>query len=97
MRVGYVGTLGKDSFQTIDGNPRLEFCGSSTTCPTVGFRQILDLLRDPLRANEAESWYHSLQTGLDKRFSGGLERRPALHLEQIPSTLASEIFNPFER
>ncbi len=27
MRVGYVGTLGKDLFQTLDGNPRLPFAG----------------------------------------------------------------------
>ena len=71
-----IGTLGP--WARICSRPSMAIRGSSSggsgtpACPTVGFRQ------DPtrgvirLRANEAESWYHSLQTGLDKRFSGGL-------------------------
>ena len=64
LRVGYVGTQGKDLFQTLDGNPRLPFSTQRASIPTRG------VIR--LRANAAESCYHSLQTGLEKRFSGGL-------------------------
>ena len=36
VRIGYVGTFGKGLFQTIDGNPRPEFCGPSwTTCAWI--------------------------------------------------------------
>jgi hypothetical protein len=87
MRVGYVGTIGNDLFQTLDGNPRLPFGGSSgpRVDPTRG------VIR--LRANEAESWYHSLQTGLDKRFSGGLSAGVHYTWSKYLDT-ASEIFNP---
>ncbi len=48
FRIGYVGTLGKDLFQTIDGNPRLPFAGSSAPVsirhePSSGF--------EPMRRN----------------------------------------------
>ncbi len=90
MRVGYVGTFGKDLFQTLDGNPRLEFCGSPcTTGPRVDTSKAV--IR--LRANEAESWYHSLQTGLDKRFSGGLSAGVHYTWSKYLDT-ASELFNP---
>ena len=62
-RVGYVGTQGHGLYQTIDGNPRLPF-STARVDPSRG------VIR--LRANTAESIYHSLQTGLDKRLSGGL-------------------------
>jgi hypothetical protein len=63
-RLGYVGTFGKDLFQTLDGNPRLPFAGSTgpRVDPTRG------VIR--LRANTASSWYNSMQTGLEKRMSG---------------------------
>jgi hypothetical protein len=63
FRVGYVGTQGHGLYQTIDGNPRLPF-STSRVDPSRG------VIR--LRANTADSIYHSLQTGLDKRLSGGL-------------------------
>jgi len=87
MRVGYVGTLGKDLFQTLDGNPRLPMTGSTgpRVDPSIG------VIR--LRANEAESWYHSLQTGLDKRFSGGLSAGVHYTWSKYLDT-ASELFNP---
>ncbi len=90
MRVGYVGTLGKDLFQTLDGNPRLPFCGTPCqTGPRVDNTR--GIIR--LRANEAESWYHSLQTGLDKRFSGGMSAGLHYTWSKFLDT-ASEIFNP---
>lgn len=86
-RVGYVGTFGKDLFQTIDGNPRLPFGGSAgpRVDPTRG------VIR--LRTNSAESWYHSLQTGLEKRMSGGLSAAVHYTWSRFIDT-ASEIFNP---
>ena len=46
-----------------------------------------------LRANTAESWYHSLQTGLEKRLSGGLSAGLHYTWSHYLDT-ASEIFNP---
>ena len=69
MRIGYVGTQGRGLYQTVDGNPRLPFCGNPcTTGPRVDPTR--GVIR--LRANVADSIYHSLQTGLEKRLSGGL-------------------------
>jgi len=86
-RVGYVGTFGKDLFQTLDGNPRVPFSGANgpRVDPSVG------VIR--LRANTAESWYHSLQTGLEKRVSGGLSAAVHYTWSRFIDT-ASEIFNP---
>jgi carboxypeptidase family protein len=69
FRIGYVGTQGRGLYQTVDGNPRQPFCGNPcTTGPRVDPSR--GVIR--LRANEADSSYHSLQTGLEKRLSGGL-------------------------
>jgi hypothetical protein len=84
LRVGYVGTFGKDLFQTLDGNPRQPF-STQRVDPTRG------VIR--LRANTAESWYHSLQTGLEKRLSGGLSAGVHYTWSKYLDT-ASEIFNP---
>lgn len=86
-RVGYVGTFGRDLFQTLDGNPRLPFGGANgpRVDPTVG------VIR--LRANTAESWYLSLQTGIEKRVSGGLSAAVHYTWSRFIDT-ASEIFNP---
>ena len=84
VRVGYVGTFGNDLFQTLDGNPRLPF-STQRVDPTRG------VIR--LRANAAESWYHSLQTQLDKRFSRGLSASVHYTWSRFEDT-ASEIFNP---
>ena len=90
FRIGYVGTFGKDLFQTLDGNPRQPFCGSPcTTGPRVD--PSVAVIR--LRANEAESWYHSLQTGLDKRLSHGLSAGVHYTWSKYLDT-ASEVFNP---
>jgi len=87
LRVGYVGTFGKDLFQTLDGNPRLPFGGPNG--PRVD--PVRGVVR--LRANTAESWYNSLQTGLEKRMSGGLSAGLHYTWSQYLDT-ASEIFNP---
>jgi hypothetical protein len=84
MRAGYVGTFGNDLFQTLDGNPRQPFSGTRVD-PTRG------VIR--LRANAAESWYHSIQTGLEKRFSGGLSAGVHYTWSRFTDT-ASEVFNP---
>jgi Carboxypeptidase regulatory-like domain len=84
LRVGYVGTFGNDLFQTLDGNPRLPF-STQRQDPSRG------VIR--LRANAAESWYHSLQTQLDKRFSRGLSAGVHYTWSRFEDT-ASEIFNP---
>ena len=69
VRVGYVGTQGRGLYQTLDGNPRVPFCGNPCT---TGAR--VDPSRGVirLRANAADSSYHSLQVSLDKRLSRGL-------------------------
>ncbi|HEU4693787.1 MAG TPA: carboxypeptidase regulatory-like domain-containing protein [Vicinamibacterales bacterium] len=87
FRIGYVGTFGKDLFRTLDGNPRQPFTGSSG--PRVDTSA--GVIR--LRANEAESWYHSLQTGLEKRFSNGLSAGLHYTWSKYLDT-ASEVFNP---
>jgi hypothetical protein len=86
VRAGYVGTFGTDLFQTLDGNPRQAFAGATgpRVDPTRG------VIR--LRANTAESWYHSLQTGLEKRFSGGLSAGVHYTWSRFTDT-ASEVFN----
>lgn len=69
LRIGYIGTQGRGLFQTVDGNPRQPFCGNPCTSgprvdPTRG------VIR--LRANAADSSYHSLQVSVDKRLGNGL-------------------------
>jgi hypothetical protein len=92
-RVGYVGTRGRDLFQTIDANPMMP-----NPLPGGGFGRAT-VRQDPTRgvirerANTARSTYDSLQTGLEKRLSGGLSA--ALHYTfSRYLDLASEIFNP---
>jgi len=87
VRAGYVGTFGNNLFQTLDGNPRQPFAGPTgpRVDPTRG------VIR--LRANTAESWYHSMQTGLEKRFSNGLSAGVHYTWSRFTDT-ASEIFNP---
>lgn len=83
LRVGYVGTLGRGLFQTLDGNPRQPFSATRVD-PNRG------VIR--LRANAAESWYHSLQTSLERRFSNGFSTGIHYTWSKYLDT-ASEIFN----
>jgi hypothetical protein len=92
-RVGYVGTRGKDLFQTIDANPMMP-----NPLPGGGFGRAT-VRQDPtrgvirMRANTARSTYDSLQTGLEKRLSGGLSAAVHYTFSRYLD-LASEIFNP---
>ncbi len=104
LKVGYVGTKGRDLFQSLDGNPRLATNNvfistaapgsANNTCRETivsAANCTLGVIR--LRANAAESDYHSLQVSLDKRlargFSGGLHYTWSSFMDT-----ASEIFNP---
>jgi hypothetical protein len=84
LRVGYIGTFGSDLYQTLDGNPRRPF-STQRVDPTRG------VIR--LRGNTGESWYNSLQTQLDKRFSNGVSAGVHYTWSSFEDT-ASEIFNP---
>ena len=83
VRVGYVGTRGRDLYQTLDGNPRQPF-STTRVDPTRG------VIRK--RANAARSWYDSVQMSAEQRlvkgFSAGLHYTFSRYLDT-----ASEIFN----
>ncbi|HEX8688386.1 MAG TPA: carboxypeptidase-like regulatory domain-containing protein [Pyrinomonadaceae bacterium] len=104
LRVGYVGTRGRDLFQTLDGNPRQPTnnvfissaapgsannpCRVTAFDPTNCTRGVIRL-----RANAGSSDYHSMQVSLDKRlsrgFSGGLHYTWSSFIDT-----ASDTFNP---
>ena len=94
FKVGYVGTRGRGLFQTVDGNP-------TTVCtqPVAPTPAIVCPRVDPtrgvirLRANMAESDYHSLQTSIEKRFSKGFSAGLHYTWSSFIDT-ASENFNP---
>jgi hypothetical protein len=90
LRVGYVGTRGTALFQTLDGNPRVPNCAPSSTnnCRVDPLREVIRL-----RANAANSIYHSLQVSMDKRFSRGFSAGVHYTWSTFIDT-ASEIFNP---
>jgi hypothetical protein len=118
LRVGYVGTRGRDLFQTIDGNPRQPtnniFISDSRFTQIASPARTAALLPgsvnnpcrvvivDPtnctlglvrLRANGAESDYHSMQVSLDKRLSRGFSAGAHFTWSSFIDT-ASELFNP---
>lgn len=118
LRVGYVGTRGRDLFQTIDGNPRQPtnsiFVGDGRFTQVASPARTAALLPgspnnpcrvtivDPtnctlgvvrLRANGAESDYHSMQVSLDKRLSRGFSAGVHFTWSSFIDT-ASELFNP---
>jgi hypothetical protein len=84
VRVGYVGTRGKDLFQTLDGNPRRPF-STQRVDPTRG------VIR--LRANSAESKYDSLQVGFEQRVAKGFSAGIYYTYSKFTDT-ASDTFNP---
>jgi hypothetical protein len=118
LRVGYVGTRGRDLFQTIDGNPRqptnnifisdarftqtaspertaaLQPGSPNNPCRVTTFDSsncTLGVIR--LRANGAESDYHSMQVSLDKRLSRGFSAGVHYTWSSFIDT-ASDLFNP---
>ena len=104
LRVGYVGTRGRDLFQTLDGNPRVPTNNAfiSTAAPGSANNPCRTTIIDStnctrglirLRANEAESDYHSMQVSLDKRLSRGFSAGMHFTWSSFIDT-ASELFNP---
>jgi hypothetical protein len=86
LTVGWVGTKGTALFQTVDGNPTVPgVTPVRRVDPTIGIRR--------LRANTANSIYHSLQTSLEKRLSNGFSMG-AHYTWSAFIDIASEIFNP---
>jgi outer membrane receptor protein involved in Fe transport len=84
LRAGYIGTRGKDLFQTLDGNPRQPF-STTRVDPSRG------VIR--LRANTAESQYDSLQVGLEQRVARGFSAGIYYTYSRFIDT-ASDTFNP---
>ncbi|HEV2830063.1 MAG TPA: carboxypeptidase regulatory-like domain-containing protein [Pyrinomonadaceae bacterium] len=104
LRVGYVGTRGRDLFASRDGNPRLPTNNVFISTAAAGSVNnpcretvvsaancTLGVIR--LRANAAESDYHSMQVSFDKRFSKGFSAGLHYTWSSFIDT-ASEIFNP---
>jgi hypothetical protein len=91
MRVGYVGSKGTGLFESIDGNPRRQFCSPHAATPSeCNVDPTIGTIR--LRANSGNSIYHSMQASLEKRltrgFSGGLHFTWSSFIDTM-----SEIFN----
>jgi hypothetical protein len=104
LRVGYVGTRGRDLFASLDGNPRLPTNNVFISSAAPGSVNnpcretivsaancTLGVIR--LRANRAKSDYHSMQVSFDKRFSKGFSAGLHYTWSSFIDT-ASEIFNP---
>ncbi|MEJ5368975.1 MAG: TonB-dependent receptor [Bryobacteraceae bacterium] len=84
--VGYIATKGTALFQTLDGNPTIPGSqGRQRLFADQGVRR--------LRANAANSIYHSLQASLEKRLSNNFTMA-AHYTWSSFIDLASEIFNP---
>ncbi len=100
FKISYIGTRGTGLFQTIDGNPRTACAGGNNV---VTVPQTIPLLLCPrvdptrgvirLRANEANSIYHSMQASVEKRLSKGFSAGVHYTWSSFIDT-ASEIFNP---
>ncbi|MGQ9915908.1 MAG: TonB-dependent receptor [Bryobacteraceae bacterium] len=84
--LGYIATKGTALFQTVDGNPTIPGSqGRQRLYADQGIRR--------LRANAANSIYHSLQASLEKRLSNNFTMA-AHYTWSAFIDLASEIFNP---
>jgi outer membrane receptor protein involved in Fe transport len=84
--VGYIATKGTALFQTLDGNPTVPGSqGRVRLFADQGVRR--------LRANAANSIYHSMQASLEKRLSNNFTMA-AHYTWSAFIDLASEIFNP---
>ncbi|HEX6043098.1 MAG TPA: TonB-dependent receptor [Pyrinomonadaceae bacterium] len=100
FRLGYVGSKGNALFQTLDGNPRrLNTLAPNTCTPTFTGPNADSCRVNPkaavvrLRANAAQSMYHSLQASMEKRLSRGVSAGVHYTWSSFIDT-ASEIFNP---
>lgn len=91
LKVGYVGTRGTGLFQTIDGNPTTRCATGTSTNPCPRVDPTRGVIR--LRANAANSIYHSMQVSLDKRLSNNFSAGFHYTWSSFIDT-ASEIFNP---
>jgi len=91
LKVGYVGTIGRGLFQTIDGNPRTACTGGTNANPCPRVDPTRGVIR--LRGNEAESDYHSMQMSLEKRLSNNFSAGIHYTWSSFIDT-ASEVFNP---
>ena len=88
LTTGWVATKGTGLFQSVDGNPTIQGANGNGTIrvdPTKG------IIR--LRSNAASSIYHSLQTSLERRFSGNLAFAAHYTWSAFIDN-ASEVFNP---
>ena len=93
LRVGYVGTQGPRPVPDLDGNPRQPtnnvFISTARSRAAQTIRAAQRSSARPtarcgvirLRANAAESDYHSMQVSFDKRLSRGFSAGLHLHLE----------------
>ena len=100
FRLGYVGSKGNALFQTLDGNPRRLNTLAPNTCTPTFTGPNADSCRVNskaavirLRANAAQSIYHSLQASMEKRLSRGVSAGVHYTWSSFIDT-ASEIFNP---
>ena len=91
LRVGYVGTKGTGLFESVDANPARIGCTGASAAN--GFcRTIANQGPTRLRTNSGMSIYHSLQTSLEKRLSGGVSAGLHYTYSTFIDTM-SEIFN----
>ena len=67
FRMGYVGTQGHGLYQTLDGNPRQPYDGAERSA-----RRSQRAASSDCAPTRRIRCYHSLQTGIEKRLSGGL-------------------------
>lgn len=94
FKIGYVGTIGRGLFQTLDGNPRTACAQPAPPNPAVLCPRV-DPTRGVIRtrANAASSDYHSMQMSLEKRLSNNFSAGIHYTWSSFIDT-ASEIFNP---
>lgn len=87
LTIGYVGTKGIGLFQSLDGNPTLATGNAGGTLRVDPTRGVIRL-----RANAAQSSYHSLQTSLEKRLSKNFSMAAHYTWSSFIDN-ASEVFN----
>jgi len=91
--IGYLGGLGRHLFRAHEVNPAIPGPGALTARKPYGalygFNQSINE-----RANEGNSHFNSLQTRLEKRFSGGLQFLASFTWQK---TLVDSYQNPFDR